>query len=161
MKPLAIIDLDNCVSNDFWRLSKIDLSHEVVNDRYWDYHEACDKDVPGQVQLMYVRQLAKNYRLLVFTSRPSCVREKTERWLRKWGIPYERLYMRADDDHNSSVNVKLGFYKMAKLDFDPCEIEVAIDDREDILSLYRELGIPRVERIFIVDHSIPLERVAS
>jgi hypothetical protein len=165
MKPFAIIDLDNCVFDDYWRLELIDLSKPIVNDRYIAYHNECHRDNPGQVQLMYVRHLAKSYDLLIFTSRPEFVREKTKASLSKWGIPYYALYMRADDDHNPSVEVKRNFLRKATSDAlagtSLDRIEMAIDDRQDILDMYREEGVPRVERIFICDHAIPLERIVN
>jgi hypothetical protein len=147
MRPACIIDLDNCVSNDFWRQCRIQYHHPKPNDRYWEYHDACHLDLPGQSQLTRVRELSRNYRLLVFTARPEVVREKTRKWLNKWGIPHDGLYMRPDNDHRGSVDLKRAMLKWVP-DF---QIEYAVDDRQDILDMYLSMGVPRVERLFIVE----------
>jgi hypothetical protein len=147
MKSAAIIDLDNCVSDDRWRLPFIQLEKERPNDRYWTYHSYCDSDQPGNAHV--IRELSERYdELLVFTSRPETVREKTMSWLSANSIPHALLFMRPDDNHLPSVEMK-----RLMLSWLPGEyrIEHAIDDRHDILDMYRAEGIPSTRRVFIYE----------
>jgi hypothetical protein len=146
-KPAAIIDLDNCVSNDQWRLNKIQLHHPKPNDRYWEYHEHCHLDPHGNRHV--ISQLRYSYRLLVFTSRPEIVRDKTERWLDENDIPYDLLFMRPDDNHMSSVDMKR--LMLSWVPEGQYNIEHAIDDRHDILDMYRSQGIRQTRRVFIYE----------
>lgn len=149
MKPAAIIDLDNCVSNDKWRLPRIQHHHPRPNDRYWAYHDCCDQDLHDNKHV--ISRLRCNYRLLVFTSRPEAVRRKTEFWLYKWDIPYDELFMRPNDNHMPSVEMKRLMLSWVP---DGYQIEHAIDDRHDILDMYRSQGIPSTQRVFIYEPEV-------
>lgn len=149
MKPAAIIDLDNCVSNDQWRLPRIQNHHSRPNDRYWDYHDCCDQDLHENKHV--ITRLRYQYRLLVFTSRPEAVRRKTELWLAKWDIPHDILFMRPNDNHMPSVEMKKTMLGWLPAGY---RIEHAIDDRHDILDMYRSQGIPSTQRVFIYEPEV-------
>lgn len=146
MKQAAIIDLDNCVSDDKWRLHMIEEHHEQPNDRFWAYHDSCHLDKHGNANV--IANLRYNYRLLVFTSRPEIVRGKTECWLQKWDIPHDLLFMRPNDNHMTSVDMKRLMLSWVP---DGYNITHAIDDRHDILEMYRSKGIQSTQRVFIYE----------
>lgn len=150
IKSAAIIDLDNCIANDQWRLNLIQHHHEVPNDRYWDYHDRCDLDDHPNPHVIFNLTRRVDH-LIVFTSRPEKVRLKTSQWLSRWGIPISHLMMRPDDNMMPSVDIK-----KLMLNWLPAEYEVqyAIDDRNDILDMYRANGIRSVERVFIYEPEI-------
>lgn len=148
-QPACIIDLDNCVSNDQWRLPLIQLSHPKPNDRYWDYHDKCHLDAHSNQHI--IAQLRYKYRLLVFTSRPEAVREKTEAWLFKWDIPHDVLFMRPNDNHMTSVDMKRAMLSWLPENY---QVEHAIDDRHDILDMYRSQGIQSTQRVFIYEPEV-------
>lgn len=149
MKIAAIIDLDNCVSDDAWRLPLIQHYHSKPNDRYWAYHSKCDLDVHGNAKI--IADLRANYHLLVFTSRPEAVRDKTEDWLQRHDIPHDLLYMRPDSNHLPSVEMKRLMLKWLPAEY---RVEHAIDDRHDILDMYRAEGIQITRRVFIYEPEI-------
>jgi len=149
-KPSAIIDLDNCISDDFWRIRFIDLSHPVINDRYHQYHSRCHLDLPGDT-VAQVRELALTHTLLVFTSRPEAVRRQTLQWLQEWHVKAEEVYMRPNDCHLHSIELKeIMLSKARDKGYAP---EYAIDDRQEILKVYADNGVPRVKRVFIHDNT--------
>lgn len=148
--PAAIIDLDNCISGDQWRLKFIEPYHEKPNDRYWAYHNRCDEDSSCNLDL--VRYLTSKYRLLVFTSRPETVRFKTENWLLKHSIHHDLMYMRPNTDHSTSVDLKRQMLSWLPAAYD---VQVAIDDRQDVLDMYRQQGIQLTQRIFIHEQKEP------
>lgn len=146
MKRAAIIDLDNCISDDQWRLKYIEMHHEQPNDRYWEYHERCIGDV--YLNRHIIDQLSETHCLLIFTSRPETVRFKTESWLNAARITYDLLYMRPIADHSPSVELKRQMLARLPADY---QVEVAIDDRQDVLEMYRQQGISVAQRIFIYE----------
>jgi hypothetical protein len=154
IKPACIIDLDNCLSDDQWRLPLIQHHHVKPNDRYWEYHEVCHRDLPGARSRSKILQLSNNYKLLVFTSRPEVVRDKTRCWLHKWGIPHFALFMRPNDNQQTSVDLKREMLSWAAKSPSSYQIEYAIDDRQDILDMYKSEGIARTERVFIYQPEI-------
>lgn len=149
-QPVAIIDLDNCISNDKWRLPKIRFDKPRANDRYVDYHESCYMDIHENQSV--IDTLRRRYRLVVFTARPEIVRTITEGWLRKWRIPYEALFMRPNDDHSPSVEMKKKM--LGWLPAELSQVEHAIDDRHDILDMYRAMGVCSTQRVFIYEPEI-------
>lgn len=145
MKPVAFIDLDNCISDDKWRWCLFDLHLPAPNDRYWRYHDACDGDL--HLNSHVIRELRGRYDLVVATSRPEVVRHKTHHWLRKWGIPSLQVFMRPNDNHDPSPILKRKMLEMAREQgFD---VQYAIDDRSDILDMYADEGVRMCRRVFI------------
>jgi hypothetical protein len=146
---IAIIDLDNCISEDKWRWNMFDLHLPIINERYQRYHEACETDLYCNADV--IRDLARHHHLIVFTSRPESVRVKTQRWLNRWRIPNIGLFMRPNNNHEPSVPLKRSMYLAL-----PPQLKVrsAIDDRQDILDMYAGEGVANCQRIFIHEPEI-------
>lgn len=144
IKPTAIIDLDNCISDEKWRQHLCQLDLFKPNDRYWAYHEACPRDTRQNAHV--VEELARNYTLVVFTARPECVRRKTERWLKKWNVPYDLLCMRPNDNHEPSVPLKRQMLLTLPAEYD---VQYAIDDRMDVLDMYADEGVRVCRRVSV------------
>jgi hypothetical protein len=142
--PAAVVDLDNCISDDLWRHKFMELHLPMPNDRYAKYHEQCHFDTFLNRQAM--RDLSWRYKIIIITSRPEAVRMQTEGWLRKWNIDTSLVLMRPDDNHEGSVDLKR---KLLRSIPDTFQVQHAIDDRVDILDMYADEGICRVQRVFI------------
>lgn len=143
--PTAIIDLDNCISDDKWRWPLFDLHLPLPNDRYARYHAACWLDLPHNQHVL--NELERQYQFVIFTARPERVRRMTSNWLDKWQIPVSQLLMRPDKNHESSVIVKkrmLIEWLLPRYD-----VQYAIDDRIDILNMYADEGVRTCQRVFI------------
>lgn len=136
----VIIDIDNtlCNSNERFRLAtkpdgKID----------WDIAhnpELIEKDKPNFPMI----DLAKKYKqdafeVIILTGRPESVREVTEKWLKKYDIPYDKLYMRNTENHFiKAVEYKKKIYENEIID----DVFCAYDDEEEIVQMWNSLGIP-------------------
>jgi hypothetical protein len=143
--PAAIIDLDNCISDDYWRLRFINEFAENNWFKYKSYHEYCHLDTYKNWKA--IDEFTERGRaLIVFTARPKAVEAKTLHWLRARRIDAQFLYMRSNDDERPSCEVKRDFlhHLRENSNFDPLS---AIDDHEDILSMYRQEGIPDVRLV--------------
>ena len=145
MKPVALIDLDNCISDDRWRWPMFDLHLPIVNERYQRYHAACEADLHDNSHV--IQRLRYRYDLIVATSRPESVRHKTQLWLRKWNIPTKRIFMRPDDNHQPSPTLKAWMLDQAREE--GFNVHYAIDDRADILDMYADEGVRICRRVFI------------
>lgn len=147
---MRILDLDNCIADDGWRVCLIWRQEKNVMERYHDYHTAAIYDNLGNEDLF-----AGDEPNAIITARPLLYRELTVKWLARQRIPYVHLIMRNNNDPRPSVEIKslqlqwlLTEYGVRKED-----ISCAYDDRPDVVQMYRELhGIP-AERRFI--HEIP------
>jgi hypothetical protein len=98
-----ILDLDNCIANDAWRIPKINWQKENPLDRYHDYHSLSGFDELGNGDILTRHELAE---IVIFTARPVLYRAVTEEWLRRNGVNYEYLVMRNNNDHCHSLELK-------------------------------------------------------
>lgn len=146
---VAVVDLDNCISDDKWRWGMFDLHLPIINERYQRYHEACESDMHANDDV--IRHLARQHKLIVFTSRPESVRIKTQRWLNRWRIPNIGLFMRPNDNHEPSVPLKR---QMLLALPQHLKVRYAIDDRVDILNMYADEGVNTCQRVFINEPEI-------
>lgn len=146
-----ILDLDNCISDDGWRIKNIWWQHGNPL-RYQEYHTLAAYDSFRNAHL--VRDAAQQReRIIVMTGRPAMFRASTVEWLRRNGIGFEHILMRNDDDHRPSVDVKKtqldwlhGLYSVKV-----SEITSAYDDRPEICDMYMDNGIHNANVVRIHD----------
>lgn len=127
-----LIDLDNCVAEDFWRLHLIDWANPDMDARFRQYHLACVHDPAHH---LFLTKLAT--RLTIITARPIEYAAQTIDWLTRHKVEYASLYMRPKGDHRQSVIVKEELLSMVKR-----PIDWAVDDRADIVTMYRRYSVP-------------------
>jgi hypothetical protein len=126
-----ILDLDNCISDDGWRIQYIDWSTDDPDERYRKYHDGMKCDKFANAHLLDTSQS-----IIIFTSRPERYRSNTENWLAAHNIKFVELCMRPHDDHRPSLQLKASF-----LAVNTRHITCAYDDRPDIVEMYRLNGI--------------------
>jgi len=140
MTRYIIFDLDGCIADDRERLSLIDHSQP---DPWAKYHEGCYSD--PLINKTWVRMGRFICTPIVFTARPECVREQTASWLRDVArLDVKWLFMRPDgDNHTPSVELKERFllHCFNRHGIGPESISMALDDRIDVLAMYKEYTI--------------------
>lgn len=160
---VVLIDIDNCVSNDGWRIPRIDWA-KTDDDRYHDYHTLAPFDEPGNLHIIR-DALRQKINLAFLTARPVTYSALTQEWLlRMTGLrrfQYD-LFMRSRGDSRPSVAIKrqqlnwlLGLHDLQIKD-----IVGAFDDHAGIVEMYQSLGIP-AQRLAIHDvcaYTNPLEK---
>jgi hypothetical protein len=147
-KKYVIFDLDNCISDDSWRIRFIDWTQKSMWERYKDYHRGCGMDEPGNLHLF--REWTKDYIPVFCTGRPLIVRMPTEYWIRKHlGISKPILLMRNNDDHRKSFAVKEDMVDSLYHHYDIIP-EMAFDDRPEIIRMYLDNDIA-AKQVFIHD----------
>ena len=97
---MIILDLDNCIANDEWRIPAINWHKKDPTARYHDYHALAAFDTA------YNHCLWAGKRCAIFTARPIAFRAPTVEWLRRAGVQVEFILMRNDDDHRPSCDLK-------------------------------------------------------
>lgn len=134
-----ILDLDNTISNDGWRIPAIDWTQTDPMRRYHRYHSLAPWDKVGNTELFSNTP----HDIIILTARPGMYRHTTEEWLRRMSVPYRVLLMRNNNDNRPSMALKKSqltwlndFYG-----FDLEDIVAAYDDREDVCEMYRAQGI--------------------
>jgi len=133
--PAIIIDIDGTLANCEHR------RHWVENKpKQWDkFFEEMDKDDLNSWCDEIIDAFKGNFKILLVTGRSQKYAEKTLDWLRKWGVHYDRLIMRAEDDFRLDTIVKREIYEeQIKDNFD---VLFTVDDRSSVVNMWRELGL--------------------
>lgn len=146
-----IVDLDNCISDDGWRINKIKLDEKDPFIKYHEYHSLCEQDELKHGSLLR----DPDYRTIIFTARPVKYSRETLNWLQKHGIRPHLIMMRPNADHNPSVNLKESMLlHIFMIGIKKEEIGLCVDDRQDIVDMYRKYGL-KANRVYI--HNIDTE----
>ena len=151
MAEYVILDIDNCIAKDDWRIRYIDWSQTDLDKRYQKYHERSGYDFPHNRHLVRVDH--PSAKPLFLTARPLAVRDFTVRWLESKYLPRGREYellMRNNGDHMPSARLKERQlnWLFEHYDVQPRQILGAYDDRQDVVDMYIRYGIP-AKRVFI------------
>lgn len=141
MKTYRILDLDNCISDDSWRIPKINWK-KTGNARYEDYHLLCGFD-----RFVNFRLIHSGHTNIILTGRPVLVRGITEEWLARAGVPYAVLLMRNNDCELRSAEVKREMLRWlpAFYDITLSQIVDAHDDHQEIVDMYVSNGIRAIK----------------
>lgn len=108
------------------------------NRGHHDYH-LVSTDIPNLPVCDLVRNLVGRYVIIYVSGRPLSCREDTENWIMNNSLPLGPLYMRRTGDYRPDNIVKKEIYDnhiAGRYD-----IAFALDDRDRVVSMWRELGI--------------------
>lgn len=135
---MIILDLDNCIADDEWRIPHIQWQHTDPHRRYHSYHMLAPWDKVKNRELFKGRGP-----IAIFTGRALLYREFTVEWLKRAGVEVAHLLMRNNHDRRTSVELKrtqlqhlISFYGVPMN-----SIERAYDDRPEIVDMYRAHGL--------------------
>jgi hypothetical protein len=131
----VIFDLDGTLCDCQHR-----LHHVSGHEKNWDaFFEGIPDDPIVEPVYDVLTALCWHHRILLTTGRPERHRLMTKWWLDQHNVPYDRLYMRPDDDTRPDHVVKAQILEGIKADgFD---VFLAVDDRQSIVDLWRSQGI--------------------
>lgn len=137
-----ILDIDNCISNDAWRVPRIAWHHKDNFLRYKDYHMLAPFDSLHN-QHLYESAERAGHGIIIFTSRPVFYKAITEEWLRLAKVQWTHLIMRNDKDYRSAIEVKAEHVKWLSeyYDIHLNDIVIAYDDRPEIVAMYQAHGL--------------------
>lgn len=136
-----IWDLDNCLSNDAWRIPMID--HSLKGGEQWArYHAACGGDKPGNLDVFDAIRITHADCVPIFiTGRPEAMRQTTHAWIRRHlHVEMPEIMMRDEALEESSVDLKRRHVRALKAR--GAMPVLAFDDREDIVQMYASESIP-------------------
>ena len=143
MKSFIIFDIDGTLADITHRL------HFIQGEKKdWEgFYGAMDKDQPIYEIALLLRLLIfttmtdTEYKVIFVTGRPEKYREKTMKWLDN--IVHienlnERLFMRKDGDYRQDYVVKREIVEKLR---EQGSIRMAFEDRNQVVQMYRSLGI--------------------
>lgn len=132
-----IFDIDGTIA---------DLSHRLPHIQKdpsdWSaFFAACPDDTPIQHTIKLAIDVALAGANIVYVSgRSDECREATEAWLRRHALPEGRVYMRKAGDHRPDYQVKGEL--LAQLRAEGYSPVMAFDDRNSVVKMWRDLGVP-------------------
>ena len=150
---IQIIDLDNCISDDFWRLDKI------TNEAKPEFFEGTDNEFKYHLyHLNHIFDKSANlekiigFQNIIMTARPACFFKQTMLWLEHHGFfPHIKASMfRPIGCDLPSVELKKQMVEKLKFETN-VNIIKAYDDRQDIVDMYKNEFDINSERLFIND----------
>lgn len=115
------------------------LSH--LNGRGYHDWSTVFEDTVDETVLELVRLYARSHSIVLITGRSEVCREDTVRWLDKYNVPFDYLYMKGAGDHTDSAITKETAMKDFVAKNPTCEIVLAIDDRQKIIDMWKDNGI--------------------
>lgn len=132
-----LLDIDNCISDDEWRIP-------YIKENDWEeYHSNASLDKASNLHVVLcAQQIGAD--IIVVTGRPEQFREQTASWLILNGVIPSALLMRPNDSKLPSPQLKRELIE--GLDLGKCYC--AYDDRQDVIDMYRSIGL-KADRIFI------------
>lgn len=137
MKKIRVLDLDGCISDDRWRLDRI--QHTISGRaRYHDYHMLSSFD-----ELVNEHLVQTPLNIVIVTGRPEEYRSITTEWLIRNDIAPLKLVMRPNGNFQRAVDFKRVVLTalLNELGWSPDAIEDCYDDRADIVVMYCSLGL--------------------
>ena len=137
---MIILDLDNTISDDSWRIPLINWKEQCKVRRFLSYHLGCKYDLAGNNHLW---EEADD--VVIFTARPYFFQSMTKKWLKDKGIqPKVRdIFFRPNNSTLPSPMLKNIFLQglLYMNGMRKEEIECAYDDRPDVVEMYKASGI--------------------
>ena len=118
------------------------LEGEIKN--WQEFHDGIPNDLPNEPivwlnQMLAVAQREHKFALLYVTARHEPYRDVTLAQAESFGLKFDRTYMRADNDRRPDTAVKQTI--LEQIIDDGYEPFLAIDDRSDIVAMWRSYGI--------------------
>lgn len=138
-RPLVLVDLDGTLTNPEERLHYV-----KQGKKNWErFFEEVERDPPVEAVVRWVRELAKEYTVVLVSGRPiDKAGEKTLWWLRHYRIPYEHLFMRRGGDRRPDTETKSEILRDLLRQMSKDQILFAIDDRPSVVEqVWRKNGI--------------------
>lgn len=133
----VIFDIDGTLADNEHRQSLV-----VRSEPDWDtFFSLLSMDEPKQqiVDLCNILYDSKKYKIFLVTGRPKRYKEDTQSWLIKYGILYDAIYMREDNDRRPDYVVKKEIHDI--IISSGYVISFVVDDREETVRMWRKNGV--------------------
>lgn len=160
MGGTVFVDIDGTVA---------DLTHRRVYVRSTPKNwPAFERGIPNDTPIQWVidavnRLYDSGWTVVMMSGRSNNARSRKDTlvWLNKYGVKYHAIYMRHEFEHDENGEVKLtkngkplGDYRrddivkeelLAEARTDGYDPDVVFDDRDQVVAMWRRLGIPVVQ----------------
>ena len=137
MKSAVLVDMDGTLAD------VSSMRHYVKGDRkdFDRFHKSACLFAPVNEEVReYLRDASEmGTAVLIVTARKRMWGDLTKQWLDKHRIPYDRIYMRANNDQRKDYLVKKDI--LARIHSQGYNVVMAIDDNPNVIKLWESEGI--------------------
>jgi hypothetical protein len=149
-RPVAVVDIDGVVADVRHRLH---LLEQEPKD--WDgFFGACGDDPALPQGIALVLALRHEHDIVWLTGRPERIRETTETWLRRHGLPSGPIFMRGDADRRPARQTKREIVREIS---QQRRIAMIVDDDPAVVRELQDHGYP-VKLADWIPHSATLRQ---
>lgn len=135
---IVVFDLDDTLADTRHRAHLVphpDMQGYAPN---WDrFSRACGRDAPIMANIALLVALSRDYRIFILSSRGEVALAETAAWLARHNIPYDRLLLRRDNEHQPPEELKRDWIT----NIGPSNVLCAFDDNPAVCATIRALGI--------------------
>jgi predicted secreted acid phosphatase len=132
--PCFVFDLDGTLCNVSHRRQWV-----TTQPKNWDaWNAGISDDEPNNAVLEVLWGLAKRWDIVLVSGRGSEYRQPTIDWLRKHGVQFSDLYMRAEGDFRSDDEIKSELANEVEKTY---RIVGVFDDRKRVVNMWIKRGI--------------------
>ena len=116
----------------------IDGTVALMHNRTPFEWQKVDKDLPNYSIIELVQNFGKYFQIVFVSGRKEECREKTLKWLKKYGMETDYLFMRANNDNRPDTELKKEILETSlKENFN---IKYVLDDRNQVVKMWRDSG---------------------
>jgi predicted kinase len=115
------------------------LSHSEGLRTPFEYHKVINDEINEIVRHIVITYRSLGYHVIIVSGREDTCFELTSDWLNKHNVPYDYMYMRKKGDFRKDSVVKKEIYE--KYIKDNFNILFCLDDRNQVVDMWREIGI--------------------
>lgn len=135
IRPIVIFDIDGTLADCANRRGQLALTGDMGK-----FLNEVSEDLPNYpvVDLYKTLQASGKYAMFIVSGRKEGLYIETVNWLAKYGIFYDSLLLRKNNDNRMDADVKR---EMLKEHFSKDRILFVVDDRQQVVDMWRSLGI--------------------
>jgi hypothetical protein len=134
----VIVDVDGTLVD----VSSVRHHVEGAKRDFDAFHRASLDCPPFTEVIERIQELhAEGIEVIVVSGREDRFRRLTDFWLAMWHVPCDQLVMRSSGDRRADRAVKAEMFQQIS---QTSQVIEAIDDRKELLDMWRELGVPSV-----------------
>lgn len=130
-KDCIIVDMDSTLC--------VNLTRRHFYDEDWKDKMIFDTPLAGTISIVRAQKMTGTCDIIILTGRKDSSREITEEWLKTYNVPYNRLYMRGDNDYTSGTEFKEKI--LNKFILPKYNVLFAMDDDDKCVQMFRNNGL--------------------
>ena len=136
MKEKAIIvDLDGTLAD-----IRVRLKHLQGSKKDWkSFNKSIETDDLHEWCREILLRFCNDHKIIVVSGRTDELKSETTKWLKKFDVPFDFLFMRKKNDFRSDNLIKLEIYE--KHIKDQFHILFVLDDRQKVVDMWRAQGL--------------------